>query len=361
MFTYYFFYSSIILFFVFSQSIKIDKKTQSLFYFLFIITIIIFAGLRHQTGGDWKIYQENYINNGLDFQISKYNIRSDYGWELISYILFKIGFSIHMLNFISSAFFFISLNNFIRSYDSKLLVYIIIFPVIIIVLLMGFTRQAVAFSFLLLALSSFFKEKIFITFFYIIIGTLFHKSLILLLFIYFLFPFKIIYQIYNKKIYLIFLFFLLISLILTYSLIRQDFNSLIINYFGTAVDKNPIAQGAYQRWLINFIPSLLLIIFFKNFTENYVERRIFLFFSIVSIFSIILIPFFTTGIDRIMYYFSIIQIFVFAKMPFIFPKYRKFTNLFIILYYLAIFIIWINFSNHSYLWIPYDNLLFYLF
>jgi len=361
MHAYYIFYFFIVIFFLFSQKILIEKKTKNFFYFLFIITIIIFTGLRNNIGGDWIIYNENYIANGEEFSFNKYNIRSDYGWELISYLSYKLGFSIHMLNFISSIFFFLCLHNFIKIYYSKLLVYIISFPIIIVILLMGYSRQAIAFAFLLLILSSLFKDRFLPAFIYLCIGIFFHKSLILFFLLFLIFPRKLIDKVFAKKIYFLSIIFLFFLLFLIFFIIKQDLYNLYLNYFGAAVNKNPIAQGAYQRWLINFIPALLFLIFYKKFNTNIIERRIILFFSLFSIFSIFFINYYTTGIDRYLYYFSLIQIYVFSSLPILFQKYKKIIETLIIIYYSSVLIIWFNFAHHKNAWIPYENLITSIF
>ena len=226
---------------------------------------------------------------------------------------------------------------------------------------MGYSRQAMAFCFLLLVLPNFFKEKFIKAFIFLAIGILFHKSIILFFIIFLLFPFKISLFIFLNRFNFIIIFFLFLFVLLILYLIQEDLKSLYLNYFGGSVNTNPIAEGAYYRWSVNFIPSALFIIFFQKFTNNFIERRVYLFFSFFSIFSIIFIPFYATGIDRFLYYFSLIQIYVFSQLPIIFYKYRKIIQSFIIIYYSLILLIWFNFSNHAFSWLPYNNLIFDIF
>ena len=355
------FYSLIVIFYLFSENINFNQRHKNFYYFIFLVSIVIFTGLRTNIGGDWVTYEYNYMINGLEFEFSKYSLRSDYGWELISYIFYKLGFTIHLLYFISSLFFFFSLNFFINSYDSKLLVYIISFPILIIILLMGYSRQAMAFSFLLLALPNFFKEKYVKAFIFLTIGIFFHKSLLLFFIIFLLCPIKIFRLIFLNRVNLIFIFFFSLFVLLILYLIQEDLRSLYLNYFGGSVNTNPVAEGAYHRWFVNFIPSALFIIFFQKFTNNYIEKRVYLFFSLFCIFSVIFIPYYATGIDRYLYYFSLTQIYVFSQLPIIFYKYKKIIQSFVIIYYYSILLIWLNFSYHKFAWLPYNNLLFDIF
>lgn len=339
---------SFIFFLTFDKNIELNFK--KFIHFFFLIFLIIFTGLRYEVGGDWFIYNENFILNSTKFNFYDLSIRSDYGWELISFILSKLNFSYVSINLISSLFFFISLSVFTKEYNYKLLVFIVSFPIVILILLMGFTRQAVAFSFLLLSLNYLFKEKFLQSFIFILLGVFFHKSVILFLFLYLLFPTKLFKYLINNLFLLIFIFTLI--LITVYGL-YNDFFQIYTQYFGSNISSNPESKGTYFRWLINFIPSIIFIFLHKKFNLNYIQKRVYLSFSFLIILSFFFINSFSTGIDRYLYYFTIIQIFVFSNLPNLRIKLKKHLIIGIILYHLLILYVWLMYSVHSYLWIPY--------
>ena len=359
MYIYFIFHFLIIYFFLLSINYKFDKKLSNFFYFYFILSLIFFTGLRFETGGDWSTYEYNFKNNGSDFKFLNFSVRSDYGWESIAYILYQLDLEYFILNLISSIFFFFSFSFYIKNFKYKILSYIISFPIIFIILLMGFTRQALAFSFLLISIKLITDKKFILSFIILTIGIFFHKSLLIFYFIFLLFPEKTLKFIKKQKIInVIFYSFLLILLLfLIFQVIKTDLSNLYLNYFGKAVNSNPISKGAYQRWFINLIPSLIFIFFHKRFLINIYEKRIYLTFSFLSIFLILAIPFFTTGVDRILYYFFVIQIFVFSYLPVMTLRYRKIYTFLISFYYLSILFIWLKYSYHSYLWYPYKNIL----
>ncbi len=334
---------------------KISNNIKKFGYFFLIVFLIIFTGLRYKVGGDWFIYNENFIKNSNNFNLFDLKIRSDYGWELISFFLSKLNLGYVTLNLAASTFFFISLSIFFRRYNYKLLSFIIAFPLIIVILLMGFTRQAVAFSFLLLCLKSLFEEKFFKSFIFIFLGIFFHKSIILFLFIYFLFPGKILKFLLNNLFVLITLVFIII---ITFYSLYTDYYNIYTQYFGTNLSSNPESRGTYFRWIINFIPSLIFILFRNKFNINYIEKRIYFSFAIIIILSFFAINYYSTGTDRYLYYFSLIQVFVFANLPTLVNNLKKHLIFIILLYYLLILTIWLVYSDHSYLWTPYK---FYFF
>ncbi len=336
--------------FLITYNKNIQSNFRDILYFLFIIFLIFFTGLRYEVGGDWVIYNENFINNSENFKIFDFSIRSDYGWELISFLLSKLTFGYVSINLISSAFFFIAFSIFISDYKYKLLAYLVSFPVIILILLMGFTRQAVAFSFLLLSLNYLFKSKFSKSFLFLLLGVFFHKSVFIFMFLYLLFP-KFIFRVFLNRIY-IFLLLILITLF-TFFLLYEDFYQIYTQYFGIYITSNPESQGTYFRWLLNFIPSLIFIFFYKKFDLNNIQKRVYMCFSILIILLFFAISNYSTGIDRFLYYFSIIQIYVFSNLPILFNYLKKHIIFGIIIYYFIILYVWIFYSNHSYLWIPY--------
>ena len=136
------------------------KKKLSVFLWLLLLIIYIFViGFRYEVGGDWTTYihGSNLFNQNYDpFDL---NIRSDYAYELVSWLSNQLGFGIYGTNFFSASAFTIALFYFCSLQPNKWLGIIISFPVIILVLGMGFTRQGVAFSFILLSLISLIKKQ----------------------------------------------------------------------------------------------------------------------------------------------------------------------------------------------------------
>ena len=192
------------------MSYTFDKKINNILYLYFIISLVIFTGLRFETGGDWTTYQYNFNNNGRDFTFLDFTVRSDYGWELISYFLYQLDLKYFLLNFITSIFFFFAFSFYVSDYKYKLLSYIIAFPLIFTILLMGYSRQAIAFGFLLFSLKLLFNQKFILSFLFITVGICFHKSLLIFYFIFLLFPEKYIGFLKKKNNFFLLLYLFLI-------------------------------------------------------------------------------------------------------------------------------------------------------
>ncbi len=338
------------------KSIKLNKNSSNLFLFTYLFILILFIGLRHQVGGDWYQYSHIYANP-YQFSVLDFSIRNDYFYNYLSFLFYNFGLSYHYLNFLLAIFFVISVYKFCKLQPSIALSLIISFPIIIMIMGMGFARQGIAFAFVLFAMVSFIKEnKIgFLTF--AITAILFHKSAILILGIY---PFI------DKEIkYLQIFFIFLIGLFIIY-ILRGDFYNLYDNYLGSNLNTNAEerkslnSQGAPIRIALNFLASIIYLVFMREISQNSNEKKLCIFIVICVFILLVLAIKYSVFADRINYYLTPIQIIVFSRLPFIFNKKptQEFFTFSIASFYIAILIIWINFSVHAHAWLPYQNIIF---
>ena len=113
---------------------------------------------------------------------------------------------------------------------------------------------------------------------------------------------------------------------------------------------------------MNAVPSALFLIWNHRFNLPDSDRALWKIFAYISLLLLALL-FLTnasTALDRIGLYMLPIQLVVFAYLPEIFGD-RGSINQWIVLgiigYYSLVLFIWLTFSTHSALWLPYQNLL----
>ena len=125
--------------------------------------------------------------------------------------------------------------------------------------------------------------------------------------------------------------------------------------------KGLISKGAFIRVSLNIMPSLLMLIYSNKITKNIIEKRIFLSFSFLSILSLFFVFEYSVVVDRINLYLSILQIFVLTRLCYIFKNNNSLIiiNIFIVIFYFLVLIIWLNFGINSHAWIPYQNIFFH--
>lgn len=344
----YFFFFTLLSFFSINP-IKIEKKFSKILKFLFLFSLTIFIGLRHQVGGDWDLYLHDFNNNIKLFNLLEFAYVRDFGYELLSYICYNLGASIYGLNFLLAILSVYALNKFSKVIDNNVwLTFLISFPYLIIVVFMGYTRQGAAFAFILLSLTAIKDQKLLKYALFTFLAVIFHKSASILIPIVFLSYFK-----FNLKNFFIFIMLLFIAFFLIY----PESSRIVSGYFSD--NTKYISVGVYYRLFLNILAGFIFIFFYKYLKFNNKLDNLII---IIFLLNVLLIYFsfdYSTFVDRIIIYFTFIQLVVFSRLYLIYPKYTIIFNLFVILIYLTLILIWMNYSNHSYAWIPYKNILFY--
>jgi hypothetical protein len=337
---------SIMIFGALNPYLSINFKNLTVFILIFFL--LIFVGLRNNVGGDWGSYQSIFSRyNSLNFNELFIN---DLGYDFLNWTVAKIGGEIYLVNFICAIFFVIPLILFINKLDYFALPLAIAFTYLITIVAMGYVRQSVAIGFFLFGLNILNSKKnnirVIIYFFLIFCAFLFHKSAIILLS---LIPFMQISKT-NKLLFLSISFLIILQLL---------FNNFYGNFYERYIATQMESRGAFLRILMNYPPALLFIYYYKYFKNDNLAS-IFLGISIFSIFSLFLIPFASTFIDRISLYFIILQIYFWPK----FIHLNKFSlrapiYCIIFLIYFLSFFVWMTNADHKDFWIPYKTILFY--
>ena len=151
-------------------------------------------------------------------------------------------------------------------------------PYIINVVGMGYTRQSVAYGFLIFSLFALKNQKNLFFLLLILLGALFHKSLILFLILYLINIKKVTIKEFIPFIFLI----VIVSSVILY---RFDTIQFYIYYY-LGDGQHLESKGTILRYLINLIPALIIILFYKKLTCSNSEKKFIFYFhylqSVVS-------------------------------------------------------------------------------
>ena len=324
----------------FNISYQLKKKALSLLF----LYLVIFIGLRHQVGGDWITYENDFYNYIKEFNIYNFSYKRDFAYEFISYIVYNFNLSVHFVNLLCSFIFLYAIFSLGKEYNNYLIIILISFPYLITVGAMGYTKQSTAFALIVLAFLSLKKNCNIKFLFYATLAIFFHKSAIAIVGL--LFISKL-----NLNIKYLSIFFIL--LLLSYFTLLFD-KSRILSYLQSNSYKS---EGVFIRIIINLIPSFIYIFYYKLLNFNLFEKK-FILLNILCTFACLFFAFnYSTFVDRFLFYFAIIQILVYPN--FIKLKNNSFNvRLIIIAFYFSLLIGWLVFSNHSIKWVPYQNLIF---
>jgi hypothetical protein len=311
--------------------------------FLFVFLI----GLREQVGGDWFNYLGHFKEmEYMDFfEVMK---NEDPGYYLINLWMYEWGWGIYGVNLISAVIFVSGLMRLARQQFNPWLSMGVAVPYLIVVVSMGYTRQAVAIGLVMWGIAVL-DEKKFIRF--LILAALaasFHKSAVVMMGI------GMFGQGTGRILRISAVLLLGIGLYEAFLVEHQE--RLWINY----VEAQMQSQGAKIRVAMNFVPALLFFIFHKEWKKEYDDYDFWRIIAIGAIGALFMVGFASTAVDRMALYMIPLQIVVFGRLPLLAKakvSMTKTVNL-ILFYYAMVLLVWLNFATHAQYWLPYQNILF---
>ena len=324
-----------------------SRKPAPLPWIIVGLLFIFLIGFRHEIGGDWFSYLQHYEKT-IGASLAEALSNGDVGHQFLNWLMAKWDVGVYGVNFIYAIIFMIGLIRFSRSQTYPWIAVAVAVPYLVIMVVMGYSRQGVAIGLFLWAMSYLQEGKFKTYVVLILIAALFHKTAVLLL------PLGIF--LYGKGIFLRVLMIVPIAYGAWDLLLVEQKDDLWKNY----VDAQMQSDGAKIRVVMNLFPSLLFLMYRKKWKRNFNDYYFWLWIAIGSIISVGLVDFASTAVDRIALYFIPIQMVVFARLPYlaknqISPSVT--TGLIIFLYAVVLFI-WLQYANHSQYWIPYQNFLF---
>lgn len=323
-------------------------------WWLFIFSLTILIGFRHEVGGDWDNYLMIFSGESSINSLSQIHFSRDPGYQFINYLSGILGLGIYGVNVICGVIFSIGLALFCRNLPRPLLALSVAIPYLIIVVSMGYSRQAVALGIAMIGLVFLGRNKKIAFVLLIFLAATMHKSAILLI------PIAILASTKNR-----FVGFLWMGIIAIcfYFIFLADTISILYGNYTNLDDMASQSDGAMIRLLMNVVPASIFLFFYKKFDIPSVEKPLWKWFSIISIFLIIILALtpFSSAIDRIALYMIPLQLVVFSYLPDIFGKKRaihRWIMVLIISYYSLVLFVWLNFATHAHYWVPYQNILF---
>ena len=309
---------------------------------LFVAAMV---GLRLEVGGDWGNYLRIYQTiSYLDFgQVLAF---SDPGYALLNWIANKLNVGIWFVNLICAAVFAWGLVSFARQQPNPWLAVLIAVPYLIIVVGMGYTRQAVAIGFILAGLAHSDRNSLARFTIYVVLAAAFHKSAVVVL------PLVALAATRQRFVTAGILF--LTAILLYYLFVEASIDRMMVNYIEAEYE----SQGAAIRVAMNLPPALVFLLFQRRFGLSEQARKLLRNFSLASLVSMLmlLLTASSTAVDRISLYLIPLQIVILSRLPAAFPDRARANGqlmLLVIAYSAAVQFVWLNFADHAYAWVPY--------
>jgi len=313
-------------------------------WLLFFIVVTAMIGLVYRVGGDWGSYI-GYVARAGQLSLTEILTGQDPGYYLISWLADITVGSVWLVNLIAGAVFTAGLVRFVRRLPDPMTAFTASIPYMVIVLAMGYTRQAMAFGLLLWGLV-YLKDSRRVAFVVTIaVAATFHTSAVILL------PLAALAAAKNR-IWTVF-WVGLASLGMYWLFLEEQSERLWENY--VVDDYAQASQGGAIRVAMNAVPAFLFLVFRHRFQMPREEHRLWFWISIMSLVCMPLVLQAPTAVDRVALYFMPIQLVVFSHLALLFhPSNRPYMRLGILAGYGLVQFVWLNFAVNAGSWVPYQ-------
>ncbi len=332
--------------------IRVDCDLKKIIFYLFGITLVVLIGLRHEVGGDWERYLVTAygIERDSDFPGFLMFIKGDYAYRVIHWFSVNYLYGVYGTNTISAIFFVAGLIRFCKIMPLPWISLFVSVPFLIIVVSMGYTRQSIAVGLIMWGLVDLINGRKLPFYTTVVIASFFHVTALLMLSVGFL---------YGKNNNKFLGFFIFSSLVIgvMYFLFTDQINRMTHFYLEIEYLNS---GGAVIRVLLNSLSAVIFFIFRSRFKKAFKDERLWLIFSVVSLFLLPLSFQFSTFSDRIAIYFIPLQLVVLSRIPVLIKDtFNRTIFVFLVVFVYALFLfMWLNLGDFSKYWLPYQNILF---
>jgi len=322
---------------------RLSIQEEKLFVGLIWVFFFLLIGLRFEVGGDWDSYLR-HLSYNHDRDFLGVLTSGDPGYYLINYFVAKAGGGIAWVNSVCAAIIMTGVVRFSRSQPLPWLAIVVSVPYLIIVVAMGYTRQSAALGFLLLGLVSLSNKNSLWFVFWVVLGSTFHKSAVLML------PMAALAS--TQRRLWNFFWIGVASFIFAYIFVFDSAGDLWSNY----VEADYESQGGLVRVLMNVVPAVLFLCFKRKLAVSEAERRLWTWMSLAALLCLPLVVISSTATDRVALYLIPLQLYVFARLHLIFSDSyaRAVTVISVIFYYALVQFVWLLFAANADDWLPYQ-------
>lgn len=316
-----------------------SKGLKRVYFFLTLLLLTLFAGLRNFTvGTDTSSYVRAFSDFNYSYNNEIFSFLSEYGYTLINIIAFKIN-SDYWALLILQSFLFTTLSLLIIRKYSLSPTFSLFFFITLGFYLFSFNaaRQAIALAFYICSFNYIKEKKFYKHIIIILIAALFHKTILFVIPLYFfiVLPFNF------RNFILIIGFSIILSLFLNNILL---FSSSIESRY--AIYSETGTSGGYLLTIFYLVMTSFFILIRKKIKNEYLKSYdIYLNMTIIgtAIYLIIILNSAYIELTRISQYFHISIIFIW---PIIFKSKKTFSSntfiMFIILIHLIYFYVFLK-------------------
>lgn len=319
------------------------KRPGSIMLSLGALLVALAIGLRFEVGADWETYKFLFSYAGYA-DLTRVLRFGDPGYQLLNWSVQRVGGEIWLVNLVCGALFTYGLFRFARAQPDPWLAFTVAIPYLVVVVAMGYTRQAVAIGILMAGLAALQRGASVVRFaLYVAAAALFHKTVVVVL------PLVIFA---GQRSRLLNIVAGIAGSILLYDIfLSSEVERFVRNY----IESEYSSQGAAIRVVMNLVPAVALFLFRQRLQLEPVELKTWTYFSLAAMVMAVgmfVLPS-TTVIDRLSLYLIPLQLAVLPRLAYLFRG-RNVGRYLIILYSGLVLFVWLNFAVHAEYWLPYQ-------
>jgi hypothetical protein len=314
------------------------------------VALVLLIGLRYRVGGDWANYLDIFEHLApQDLVPALLGSRQEPAYTFINWLAARLGAGIWLVNLLCAVPFTYGLLRLSRQQPNPWLALLIATPFLIIVVGMGYTRQAAALGCLMVGICKIIERKPSSQFFFwTLFGGMFHRTVLVFL------PVMFIAGARNK---FVSYFLVLLSIVVAYLTVLP--NALEVYGPGYIRDQYN-AAGAAVRVLMDVVPAVIVLASGRRFYWSAEERSVWRTYAILCLIAGAALPFIRSSVivDRLAIYLIPMQIFVYARIGYCFGLVRRGWLMWttaVIAYSGAVMFVWLNYAVNAFAWIPYKN------
>lgn len=323
-----------------------NKRRSHIGMAVLLTIFAILIGLRYDVGTDWVNYLR--VVNLLHYTgFSGALGYKDPGFGIVTWLSVRLGFGIYGADMVSGMVLMLGIWQFARRQPDAWLSVTAAIPYLVIVVGMGYVRQAAAIGFILVAITRF-EDRRYPSFMgWMVLAAVFHAPSVCIL------PLAGIALTWERR-------ELLIPIgLLTVIIFLVLLSGRISRFYSVYIDADFSSSGAIIRLVMNAVPGVLFLLARKRFVGDPRSKLLWTFFALVTLSMLAIFPVFpsSTALDRMSLYFIPIQLMVFGRLPILFgrtPQGARLVSYLSILYYGAALFVWLFYADNSHNWLPYQ-------
>ena len=313
--------------------------------------LIIVIGLRYRVGGDWHNYE-------VDFELAKQGSLGELltrhkepAYTFATWLAVTLDLGLWLPNLVLAIPFCWGLLELCRQQPNPWLSLVVATPFLIIVVGMGFTRQAAALGFLMAGLATFIQTGSLSRFVLLTIaGSLFHRTVLVFI------PIILIATGRSKVVSL--LLGVLACVMIYFTVLSGSMEYYGRGYLAGRYD----AAGAGVRVVMNILPAVVLLLAKDRFYRSPREKMVWKTFAILALVSGVALLLITSSVvvDRLAMYLIPLQMFVLGRFPLVAsPDGRPSVTwqAAVVAYSAVVLYVWLTYGHYSGGWLPYRSYL----